>query len=252
MTRQQRAERWRRHERDWLRKLAVARRFERVFKADANDEDETDDDETNDGDDDGDRRHLVDQLADLIAEGGAADGEISRRDALRWLLHTERGQALVARTKRTTMTTPVLKIAKALADAGRSFVTEHDLTKMIEQHALRDRRDGETPEQAFARVFAADDAEGRLFRKAIAICKQAPLQIDPLQVGGDDATDSDDPEAALAELRRLADDQRRRSPELTSEQAFGRVFADPANAALAARAHRRPTANAKNAFPFPR
>jgi hypothetical protein len=236
-----RAERWRRHERDWLRKLAIARRFERVFKADANDEDETNDDETNDDEtndatDDGDR-----QLADLIAEG---DGEITRQDALRWLLHTERGQALVARTKRTTMTTaPVLKIAKALADAGRSFVTECDLTKMIEEYALRGRQAGETPEQAFARVFAADDAEGRLFRKAVAVAKQAgPINAD------DDA----DAEQAMRQLRRLADAERRRDHNLTEEQAFGRVFADPENAALAARAHRRPVANAKNVFPFPR
>jgi hypothetical protein len=234
-----RAERWRRHERDWLRKLAVARRFERIFKADANDEDETN------NDDDGDR-HLVDQLADLIAEG---NGKITRQDALRWLLHTDRGQSLVARTKRTTtMTTaPVLKIAKALADAGRSFVTERDLTKMIEEYALRDRRDGETPEQAFARVFAADDAEGRLLRKAVAVAKQAgPMPDDA------DADDDADAEQAMRQLRRLADAERRRDHNLTEEQAFGRVFADPENAQLAARAHRRPVANAKNIFPFPR
>ena len=68
----------------------------------------------------------------------------------------------------------------------------------------------------------------------------------------DDATDSDDPEAALAQLRRLADEQRRRAPVLSKDQAFAKVFSDPANAALAAKAHRRPVANAKNMFPFPR
>jgi hypothetical protein len=246
-----RAERWRRHERDWLRKLAVARRFERVFKAD-NDDDETDDqDETNDAaTNNGDARHLVDELADLLVEAGNADGDaLSREEALRYLLHSERGQALVGRssnTKRTTtMTTaPVLKIAKALADSGRSFVTEHDLTKMIEDYALRGRRDGETPEGAFARVFAADDAEGRLFRKAVAVAKQAGPT--------DDENDDADADEAMQQLRRLADAERRHDHNLTQEQAFGRVFADPENAALAARAHRRPVANAKNAFPFPR
>jgi hypothetical protein len=73
----------------------------------------------------------------------------------------------------------------------------------------------------------------------------------PVRVGGDDV-DVNDAEKAYTQLQRLADEQRRRSPELTRDQAFARVFSDPNNAALAARAHRRPVANEKMLYPFPR
>ena len=168
MTRRQ--EIWREHERDWLRKHAVARRYERIFKAD-DDDDETNDDET--GDDNGNgERHFVDQLADLIAEGGSTDGKISRQDALRWLLHTRRGQALVTRmgknNERTAdMTFPIHKVAKSIAETGTSWLTEQQLTEKIFDHAQRDRRSGETPEQAFARCFSANDEQGRTLRKAV-------------------------------------------------------------------------------------
>jgi hypothetical protein len=46
-----------------------------------------------------------------------------------------------------------------------------------------------------------------------------------------------------------ADEQRRRSPDLTCEQAFNRCSVNPANAALAARAHRRPQPVMH--YPFP-
>jgi hypothetical protein len=73
----------------------------------------------------------------------------------------------------------------------------------------------------------------------------------PVAVGGDDV-DVHDAEKAYTQLQRLAEEQRRRSPDLTEEQAFSRAFTDPANAELARRAHRRPVANERNAFPFPR
>ena len=63
----------------------------------------------------------------------------------------------------------------------------------------------------------------------------------PVQVGGDDV-DVNDAEKAYTQLQRLADEQHRRSPDLTEGQAFSRAFPDPANAALAARAHKRPAA----------
>jgi hypothetical protein len=165
---------WRNYERDWLRKHAVARRFERVFKNDA-DEDETnaDDDTNNDG---GGARHLVDQLADLIAEGGSTDGKISRQDALRWLLHTRRGQALVTRVgkndeRTANMVFPIHKVAKAIAESGTSWLTEQQLTEKIFDHAQRDRRSGETPEQAFARHFNASDEQGIALRKAVQVAR---------------------------------------------------------------------------------
>jgi hypothetical protein len=91
-------------------------------------------------------------------------------------------------------------------------------------------------EQCFSRVFSADTAEGKLFRKAVAVAKQSglpPFEITPVAVGGPDV-DVNDAEKAYTQLQRLAEQQRARSPDLTSEQAFARVFRD--NPALAARA----------------
>jgi hypothetical protein len=243
-------------------KAATRKRFEQIFKDDV----DVDDEETNDdglGDDENDngngnngQRHLVDQLADLLVEAGSGDGPVSREDALRYLLHSERGQALVARmaqarkqqtNKGTANMDATIRIAKSIADSGRSWLTEHELTAKIEQYALRERRAGETLPQAFSRVFSANTVEGNLFRKAVQIAKAAQLEIMPVQVGGDDVN-VNDAEKAYTQLQRLADEQRRRSPDLTEEQAFARAFKE--NPALARRAHRRPAAT--TSFPFPR
>ena len=110
MTRRQ--EIWREHERAWLRKHAIARRYERIFKADAAD------DETNE---------RTENMGNF----------------------------------------PIHKVAETIAETGTSWLTEQQLTEKIFDHAQRERRSGETPEQAFARCFSADDEQGRTFRKAV-------------------------------------------------------------------------------------
>jgi hypothetical protein len=224
----------------------LQKRFGRNFKNDAAD----DEDETDNGDNK--QRHFVDQLADLLVEAGSSDSEVTREDALRWLLHSKEGAALVTRmaqarkrdtSKRTSpmdTTEPVLKLAKAFVDSDSSFMPEADLTKMIEDYALRGQRSGETPAQCFSRVVCAGTAEGLLFRKALAVCKQ----VGPPPRGGDDAAQ------AYRKLEKLADRERDRDPRLSQEQAFAKAFKD--NPALAAKAHQRPTASASNTYPFPR
>jgi hypothetical protein len=49
-------------------------------------------------------------------------------------------------------TFPIHKVAKNIAETGVSWLTEHQLTEKIFEHAQRDRASNETPEQAFARV----------------------------------------------------------------------------------------------------
>jgi hypothetical protein len=46
-----------------------------------------------------------------------------------------------------------------------------------------------------------------------------------------------------------ADEYRKANPALSKEQAFAKVFTDPKNAAIAASAHRRPSATTSFAFP---
>ena len=132
------------------------------------------------------------------------------------------------------MDSPVVTICKSFVEAGQSFMSETELTKLIEEYALRDRRDGETEAQCFSRVFSGSTTEAVLFRKAIAICKSADVR----PRGSDD----DDAAKAYAKLTRLAERERARHPGLTPEQAFAKCFADPANKALAELAHQRPIA----------
>jgi hypothetical protein len=218
---------------------------------------------TCDNSDNRELRHVVDELADLLVEG---DGEITREQALQWLLHSERGQALVARMaahrkratskgKAFTMNRSeqlravvkraggIMPLCKRIAATGRSDVSEHELTQLVVDAAKREYPDL-SDAQAFAKAFAAATPEGEILRRAVQVAKVAG-------VSGDDG-DAEDAAAALEELHRLADAERRRDPSLSASQAFARVFADPRNAALAHRAHKRPIANEKNLFPFPR
>ena len=208
----------------------------------------------------------VDELADLLVEGGSPDGEVTREQALRWLLHSTRGQALVARMaahrKRATskgkaftmnrseqLRTVVRKaggiwpLCKSIATSGRSSVTAHELVSLLVTE-LKRAEPNLSDAQAFSKAFGAAGPNGEMLRKAIAVAKAA-------QVDGDDG-DADDTAAALEELHRLAEQHHRDNPELTPDQSFARVFADPRNAALAHRAHKRPTANQKMLYPFPR
>jgi hypothetical protein len=63
------------------------------------------------------------------------------------------------------------KVAKNIAETGVSWLTEQQLTEKIFEHAQRDRRSGETPEQAFARHFNASDEQGLALRKAVQIAR---------------------------------------------------------------------------------
>jgi hypothetical protein len=148
---------------------------------------------------DGDARlaaanHEISALASLLAE--ASSGAVTRQQSLHWLLHTRHGAGLLTRirTKRraphqeetTTMddlTTSMDDLEKALSKHGAlnfckaavaagstGTITEHQLSKAIGDFAMLTKRDGETREQAFARVFTSDD-DGETFRRAIALAK---------------------------------------------------------------------------------
>jgi hypothetical protein len=97
-------------------------------------------------------------------------------------------------------------------------------------------------------------------RKAIQIAKNTPvdkafpqlMDMKPVQVGGDDAFDTDVKDSsakAYAQLTEMANEMRAKSPTLTVAQCFARIFTDTKNAELAARAHRRPSATTGYAMP---
>ena len=120
----------------------------------------------------------------------------------------------------------------------------------MHEEAQKTRRQGESPDQAFARFYSAP--ENLELRKAIQIVKSVPMMdTTPVQVGGSEALDvNNDSAKAMTQLRDLADAQRLRVPTLIPEQAFARVFEAPENAELAAKAHRRPTPT--TSYPMPR
>jgi hypothetical protein len=161
---------------------------QRLRRNDAADEDETDDDDLAGNAGNG-QRHLVDVLADLLVEAGSSDGEVTREQALRWLLHSKEGQSLIARLapyrkqietacrkrvthrKDSTMTrsehlSAVIKRAGGVeglckrivkrGDAGD--ISEAELTGMIIASAKAEYPHL-TSEAAFAKVFSAPDGE---------------------------------------------------------------------------------------------
>ena len=240
----------------------LQKRFGRIFKNDgADDEGETD------NGDNGDNDHVVSQIADLLVQAGSSDGPVDRETALRWLLHSKDGRALlvqlspylkaVARTNRKGFQMPtrqevlkgyvrsaggVVPLCKRIVAKGTTDITEHELVSLLVTELKRAEPDL-SDAQAFTKAFTGPS--GAMLQQAVQVAKVA-------QVIGNDDDDDDDAAAALEELQRLADAHQRKHPELTGQQAFARVFSDPRHAALAHRAHKRPTANEKNAFPFPR
>ena len=240
----------------------LQKRFGRIFKNDgADDEGETD------NGDNGDNDHVVSQIADLLVQAGSSDGPVDRETALRWLLHSKDGRALlvqlspylkaVARTNRKGFQMPtrqevlkgyvrsaggVVALCKRIVAKGTTDITEHELVSLLVTELKRAEPDL-SDAQAFTKAFTGPS--GAMLQQAVQVAKVA-------QVIGNDDDDDDDAAAALEELQRLADAHQRKHPELTGQQAFARVFSDPRHAALAHRAHKRPTANEKNAFPFPR
>jgi hypothetical protein len=105
---------------------------------------------------------------------------------------------------------------------------ETELTKLIEQYALRDRRDGETEAKCFARHFTANNEQGGLFRRC-----DSHKACGPTPFAGDDG---DDGERAYKKLTKLVVDERARNPRLTEAQAFSKALRD--NPELATKAER--------------
>jgi hypothetical protein len=132
-------------------------------------------------------------------------------------------------------------LCKHIAATGDAIITEHELVSAATEEAKREHPDL-SDAQAFAKMFCGPT--GATLQRAVAVAKAA-------QVAGDDG-DADDAAAALDELHRLAEQHHCDNPELTPDQSFARVFADPRNAALAHRAHKRPVANEKMLYPFPK
>jgi len=248
-----------REEREESVRSAARKRFQKIWKKHF--ADDGDDDPVADGGND----HHASKVADLLVESGKHP---DRQAALDHLLHTASGQALPRRMHKhhedfTIMTTPqdklrdlvkragISAVAKAIVDDDNAYgIDEHELTNLVIEAAKRDNPDL-TDAQAFTKVFTDQSDAGVVLRKAFSVVKAAGaapyFDLKPQFVGGEDARDVDDPAKAIAQLKELG---RQKWPTESEVEQFARAFTDPANAKLAAKAHRRPSAT--TLYPFPK
>jgi hypothetical protein len=203
--------------------------------------------------------HHASTVADLLVEAGTFP---HRAAALQHLLHKPSGQALLSRMHkaadqtgkdllmdRTTELRAIAKaggiiaVAKAIIDENRSYgITEHEFVELATKHAKAAH-----PELSGAQAFAKLYENPTVWR-ACNLLKSMPFvaDVEPLFVGGADTRDLSDTSEAIAQLKQLGRD---RWPTASEAQQFANAFTDPANAALAQKAHRRPSPTTSYEFP---
>jgi hypothetical protein len=139
-----------------------------------------------------------------------------------------------------------VSVCKAIVDRGRSPCGEHELVAALTK-AASEQQPQLSPAQAFAELYKTEAVW-----RAIGIAKSMPFRVslEPLQVGGVDAMHeaNDDTERSEA-YRQLLRIGRDRWPSESEARQFSNSISDPANAALAAKALRRPSANSVYEFP---
>jgi len=108
-------------------------------------------------------------------------------------------------------------LCKRIIKRGTSEIDEAELTGMITEAAKAEYPDLDDA-RAFTKLFAGPN--GEMLRRAVMIAKAAPVP----QVGGDDATDVDDPARALAQLKEMVAELRRHAHHLTESQLWDRAL----------------------------
>jgi hypothetical protein len=179
--------------------------------------------------------HMIERLSSLRRQHGFEKTESTPMESIE-KLKTDRAEKLLAIGK----SGGAVAMAKILvADNDSHGIDEHEYTRIVTEHATKLFPD-KTPDAAFAKLFADTGADGVLLRRAHNVVKAAPAQVGGNGSGSDKAYD---------ELMVKAAELRKTQPNLTEAQAFSKVFTNPANAKLAASAHRRPSATTSFAFP---
>jgi len=188
-------------------------------------------------------KKLSAQLDELVAEMIVARPSLHPNRARRWLLQTPYGRELLAQHKKETPMPQVDIMKLHNPDSVIEFIkssgaSEFVISEVIMGHAKLNKRDGESNAQAFARIFPK-------FQTAYGVAKGYPnmMQTEPVSV---EVESIDDSWKASEQLAALVEEQRARAPTLTTSQLYERVYADPANKAVVARAHKRPTASSVN------
>jgi hypothetical protein len=141
-----------------------------------------------------------------------------------------------------------VSLCKAIVDRGRSPCGEAELVAALTKRAAE--QFSMSGDRAFARLYEAEES----VRTACSLAKSAEFSvfdIKPVVVGGTSAQDVDNATAAVRATEEIQRIGREKFPFLSADQQFARVFEDSKYAALAAQAHRRPTAPAGGVYAFP-
>jgi hypothetical protein len=137
-----------------------------------------DDDAGSDAGSGGATDHHASVVADLLVESGKYP---HRAAALHHVLHSARGQALLARMhkKESPMQDTVLSIMKSggiaatcavIVAKGNTTISEHELVEAASKVAA-ERYPGLTEAQAFDKVYSDRGEEGQALRSTVAIAK---------------------------------------------------------------------------------
>jgi hypothetical protein len=169
-----------------------------------------------------DIEHLARMVARVMrAEGNSDDAEPSDLSDLSNLgdatetekVHMDRDTELQAIVKRDG---GIVGLCRKICKQGAGDISEHELTELITQAAMAENPDM-SPEHAFTKAYMSP--AGEPLRRAVQITKG---MLQPVRVGGDDV-DANDAAKAYESLQKLAVDMRKRSPFLSTAQAFERV-----------------------------
>ena len=192
----------------------------------------------------------VNALASLICE---AQPNVDRASALRFLLNTSHGAALIARTKRKEQNVAYgseewaiiaknapLNFVNAIEE-GHKTAGDPFLTNAVAKAAHPDLSEARAfakfvDERPITQKFAFRSVDPYSYMQSEPLRKAAPqATLKPEFVGADEATRSANgtDDAAYEQLMALVAELRRSNPELSDAQAFARVYTDPNNHALA-------------------
>jgi hypothetical protein len=122
-------------------------------------------------------------------------------------------------------------IVKNIIDRGSTTITETEFSAALMEHAKGNRKAGESVVKTFSRMIEEDSE----IRRAYGIAKGYPnlMSTEPVSTEAGSSEFKDDSAEAIKQLNAMAEKQHR---------TFEQVFQGPANAKLAAAAHRRPMA----------
>jgi hypothetical protein len=76
--------------------------------------------------------------------------------------------------KDDNMTDDLVKLAKRIAETGSTHLSEYEAFELVQKYAKLHRKEGESSEGAFARIYSANDDVGTSFRKMVQVAKGHP------------------------------------------------------------------------------